>query len=68
MVSSKNGKNKKNERITNLVQRLCECGHQSCFHHPMPTGIRAMFTDAPPKACNMKECYCLRFTESNKDA
>lgn len=50
-----------------MAERICECSHHSCFHRPIPTGVRAMFADPPSKACNVKDCACLRFTDKNKE-
>lgn len=42
----------------------CECGHESCFHRAVPSGVSAMFNRPAPgaKSCNVKDCMCLRFT------
>lgn len=53
------------ERVPDEVLMVkCECGHQECFHHRQPTSMLGFFAqDKPTKACNIKECACLRFTK-----
>jgi hypothetical protein len=44
----------------------CECGHASCFHKiAKQSALVGFFVgDAEEgKACNVKECACLRYTK-----
>lgn len=48
--------------------KVCECGHESCFHKAKESGAVAFFVGTPQgRSCMAKndagkECMCLRFT------